>query len=82
MHITIYFVLIIFFAYFYVGITFNPDERADDMKKYGGFIPASGRAARPPSTCSSCCRGSHCPGPLYLGIVAILPNFFFAITER
>ena len=38
-HITIYFVLIIFFAYFYVSITFNPDERADDMKKYGGFIP-------------------------------------------
>ena len=45
-HITIYFLLIIFFAYFYVSITFNPEERADDMKKYGGFIPGI-RPGRP-----------------------------------
>ena len=45
-HITIYFLLIIFFTYFYVGITFNPEERADDMKKYGGFIPGI-RPGRP-----------------------------------
>ena len=41
-----YFVLIIFFRYFYVAITFNPDEVADNMKKYGGFIPGI-RAGRP-----------------------------------
>ena len=35
----VYFVLIVFFTYFYVAITFNPDEVADNMKKYGGFIP-------------------------------------------
>jgi preprotein translocase subunit SecY len=34
-----YFLLIVFFTYFYVSITFNPDEVADNMKKYGGFIP-------------------------------------------
>jgi len=45
-HITIYFLLIIFFAYFYVSITFNPEERAEDMKKYGGFIPGI-RPGRP-----------------------------------
>ena len=45
-HITTYFLLIIFFTYFYVGITFNPEERADDMKKYGGFIPGI-RPGRP-----------------------------------
>ena len=39
MYIGIYFALIIFFTYFYVSITFNPDERADEMKKFGGFIP-------------------------------------------
>ena len=38
-YIAIYFALIIFFTYFYVSITFNPDERADEMKKFGGFIP-------------------------------------------
>ena len=35
-----------FFTYFYVSITFNPEERADDMKKYGGFIPGI-RPGRP-----------------------------------
>ena len=39
MHMLLYILLIVFFAYFYTAITFNPDEVADDMKKYGGFIP-------------------------------------------
>jgi len=43
-----YATLIIFFTYFYVAITFNPDEVADNMKKYGGFIPGI-RAGRPTS---------------------------------
>ena len=59
-HILLYFALIIFFTYFYVGITFNPTERAEELRKYGGFIPGSGRAGRPRSTCSSCCPGSPC----------------------
>ena len=42
----LYFVLIVFFTYFYVAITFNPTEVADNMKKYGGFIPGI-RAGRP-----------------------------------
>ena len=41
-----YFLLIIFFTYFYVAITFNPEEVADNMKKYGGFIPGI-RAGKP-----------------------------------
>ena len=41
-----YFLLIVFFTYFYVAITFNPEEVADNMKKYGGFIPGI-RAGRP-----------------------------------
>ena len=41
-----YFALIVFFTYFYVAITFNPTEVADNMKKYGGFIPGI-RAGRP-----------------------------------
>ena len=49
--------LIVFFAYFYVAITFNPEEVADNMKKYGGFIPASGPASRPRTTSPSCCPG-------------------------
>lgn len=41
-----YFLLIVFFAFFYVAISFNPEEVADNMKKYGGFIPGI-RAGRP-----------------------------------
>ncbi len=36
---SLFFMLIVFFTYFYVSITFNPTEVADNMKKYGGFIP-------------------------------------------
>jgi len=40
---------IIFFAYFYISIVFNPNEVADNMRKWGGFIPASGPASAPPT---------------------------------
>ena len=46
LYIALYFLLIVCFTYFYVAITFNPDEVADNMKKYGGFIPGI-RAGRP-----------------------------------
>jgi preprotein translocase subunit SecY len=47
-----YFLLIVFFTYFYVSITFNPEEVADNMKKYGGFIPGI-RGGRPTRSTSS-----------------------------
>lgn len=53
-YIAIYFTLIVFFTFFYVSITFNPDERADEMNKFGGFIPAFVRGAPPPTTCAMC----------------------------
>src|SRR5690606_7161943 len=46
LYMAIYFAFIIFFTYFYVSITFDPKEVADNMKKYGGFIPGI-RAGRP-----------------------------------
>ncbi len=80
-YILIYFGLIIFFTYFYVGITFDPVERADDMKKYGGFIPGI-RPGRPTAEYLQFVLSRiTLPGSLYLGIVAILPNFFFSITS-
>ena len=50
LHLALYVFLIIFFCYFYTAITFNPDEVADDMKKYGGFIPGIRPGDRRPST--------------------------------
>ena len=45
-YMILYFLLIVFFTYFYVAITFNPTEVADNMKKYGGFVPGI-RAGKP-----------------------------------
>ncbi|MEV7091679.1 preprotein translocase subunit SecY [Amycolatopsis sp. NPDC051045] len=79
-HIALYFALIIFFTYFYITITFNVDERADEMKKFGGFIPGI-RPGRPTAEYLSFVLGRiTLPGSLYLGIVAILPNFFLSLT--
>ena len=54
LYLVVYFLLIIFFAYFYVAITFNPVDVADDMKKYGGFIPGI-RPGRPTASTSTTC---------------------------
>ncbi|HEY2085600.1 MAG TPA: preprotein translocase subunit SecY [Mycobacterium sp.] len=78
-YIGIYFGLIIFFTYFYVSITFNPDERADEMKKFGGFIPG----IRPGKPTADYLRyvlsRITLPGSIYLGVIAVLPNLFLKI---
>jgi preprotein translocase subunit SecY len=72
-YIAIYSALIIFFTYFYVAITFNPDEVADNMKKYGGFVPGI-RAGRPTSEYLTYVLSRiTAPGSLYLALVAIIP---------
>jgi len=77
LHISLYVVLIIFFAYFYTAITFNPDEVADNMKKYGGFIPGI-RAGRPTAEyLDFVISRITAPGSLYLAIVALLPTILF-----
>ncbi len=75
-YIAIYFGLIIFFTYFYVSITFNPDERADEMKKFGGFIPGI-RPGRPTADyLRYVLNRITLPGSIYLGVIAVLPNLF------
>ncbi|EME21289.1 preprotein translocase subunit SecY [Rhodococcus triatomae] len=77
-YILIYFLLIVFFTYFYVAITFNPEERADEMKKFGGFIPGI-RPGRPTADYLQYVLSRiTLPGAIYLGLIAVLPNFFLA----
>jgi preprotein translocase subunit SecY len=72
-YIISYATLIIFFTYFYVAITFNPDEVADNMKKYGGFIPGI-RAGKPTSEYLQYVLSRiTAPGSLYLAVIAIIP---------
>ena len=61
------------FTYFYVAITFNPVEVADNMKKYGGFIPGI-RAGRPTAEyLDYVLTRITLPGSIYLGFIALLP---------
>jgi preprotein translocase subunit SecY len=79
-HISVYFALIIFFTYFYITITFNVNEKADEMKKFGGFIPGI-RPGRPTAEYLSFVLSRiTLPGSIYLGIIAVLPNFFLDVT--
>jgi preprotein translocase subunit SecY len=82
--------LIIVFTYFYTAVTFNPVEQADNLKKYGGFIPGV-RPGRPTAEyLDRILARLTFPGALYLAAVAALPtilinqtsaNFFFGGTS-
>jgi preprotein translocase subunit SecY len=74
--------LIIFFTYFYVAITFNPTEVADNMKKYGGFIPGI-RPGRPTSEyLERVLSRITLPGSLFLGIICVLPLALLNLTKN
>ena len=73
LYMVVYFLLIVGFTYFYVAITFNPEEVADNMKKYGGFIPGI-RAGRPTAEyLDYVLTRVTLPGSLYLGLIALIP---------
>jgi preprotein translocase subunit SecY len=75
------FALIIFFTYFYVAITFNPEEVADNMKKYGGFIPGI-RAGKPTEEYLHYVLSRiTLPGSLYLGLISIIPLIAIALVN-
>ncbi len=72
-YLAAFFLLIVAFTFFYVSITFNPVEVADNMKKYGGFIPGI-RPGRPTAEyLSYVLTRLTTPGSLYLGLVALFP---------
>ncbi len=78
-YMAVYFSLIIFFVYFYVSITFNPQEVADNMKKYGGFIPGI-RAGKPTEEYLSYVLSRITfPGSLYLGLISLIPLIAFVL---
>jgi preprotein translocase subunit SecY len=72
-YMALYFAMIVFFTYFYVAITFNPEEVSDNMKKYGGFIPGI-RAGKPTADYLQYVLSRiTLPGAFYLGFVALIP---------
>jgi preprotein translocase subunit SecY len=77
LYILFYVAMIIFFAYFYVSITFNPVEVSDNMKKYGGFIPGI-RAGKPTEQYLAYVLSRLTfPGSIYLAVIAVIPLYAF-----
>jgi preprotein translocase subunit SecY len=79
LYLVAFFVLIVAFTFFYVSITFNPVEVADNMKKYGGFIPGI-RPGRPTAEyLGYVLNRLTSPGAIYLGVVALFPLIALAV---
>jgi preprotein translocase subunit SecY len=66
---------IIFFAYFYTAIIFNPDDVAENMRKYGGFVPGIRPGKRTAEYIDTILGRITLVGAIYLAIIAILPEF-------
>src|SRR6266566_4764694 len=74
----IYVLLIILFAFFYVGIVFNPTELADNMRKYGGFIPGIRPGRNTSEHINRILRRLTFVGGVYLAAVCLLPEWMIA----
>lgn len=75
LYTVIYAILIIFFAYFYTAIVFNPTDLAENMKKYGGYIPGVRPGKRTASYIDSVLTRITLSGAIFLALIAILPEF-------
>ena len=75
LHDLLYVVGIIFFCYFYTAIIFNPDDVAENMRKYGGFIPGIRPGKRTAEHIDTILTRITLVGAIYLAIVAIIPQF-------
>jgi preprotein translocase subunit SecY len=71
---SIYSLLIVFFAYFYTAITFNPIDISDNMKKYGGFIPGIRPGKATAEYLDFVMTRIAFPGAIFLAIIAVLPS--------
>ena len=78
LHDLLYVVGIIFFCYFYTAIIFNPDDVAENMRKYGGFIPGIRPGKRTAEYIDTILTRITIVGAVYLAMVAILPTFLIS----
>jgi len=80
LYLILYAVLIVVFTYFYTAITFNPANMADNMKKYGGFIPGIRPGKNTTVYIDHIMTRITLSGALFLAVIAILPNILIKIT--
>ncbi len=76
-----YFLMIVFFTYFYTAIAFNPVDVADNMKKYGGFIPGIRPGKKTSEFIDNILTKITLPGAVFLGFIAIFPSLITKYTN-
>ncbi|MRR08574.1 preprotein translocase subunit SecY [bacterium] len=76
----LYALLIIFFAYFYTAIVINPNDLADNMKKYGGFIPGIRPGSKTAEYVDRILTRITLPGAIFFALIAILPTVLMSWT--
>jgi len=76
-YISAFALLIIFFTYFYTAITFNPKDTADNLKKYGGFIPGVRPGRATTEYINHILTRLTLPGAIFLALLAIIPTIIF-----
>ena len=73
---------IVFFAYFYTSMVFNPDDTADNLRKQGGFIPG----VRPGSATAAYIKSTldhiTLPGAIFMALIAVVPSIVFTFTSN
>lgn len=80
LYIALYFLLIILFSYFYVSVTFNPEQIAENIQKRGGFIPGIRPGKQTAEFLAKVSSHLNLFGGLFLAVVAVVPIFFTKFT--
>jgi preprotein translocase subunit SecY len=78
LYMILYGTMVVFFAYFYTAISFNPTDVADNMKKYGGFIPGIRPGRQTAEYLDRILTRITLPGALFIAAIALLPSVFTA----
>lgn len=74
--------LIVFFAYFYTSMVFNPEETADNLRKQGGFIPGIRPGTATVTYIRNVLRRVTLPGGLFIALIAVVPSILFYFTNN
>ena len=79
MYMVVYGMMVVFFAYFYTAIAFNPVDTADNLRKYGGFVPGIRPGPPTASYLNDILVRITLPGSLFLASVALVPSIVLAV---
>jgi preprotein translocase subunit SecY len=76
------FILIIFFAYFYTSMVFNPEELSDNLRKQGGFVPGIRPGSATVQYIKNVINRVTLPGAIFIALVAVVPSILFSMTNN